>query len=141
MKISKAFYNRRQEKIEVELEGGMRKYKNELDNSLFEERNSVYYTDLGDVVKFYYYDKPGTGYGGKVFCLKMKNGTNRELIGPWSSSPGYVNSVFSDYPHLIQVIESTSLNYINVKVDRLKELGLNVILIKNEKDNIVYGYE
>ena len=57
----------------------------------YEERNGCYFAETDGLVRFFYYDKPGNGYGGSVFHITMTDGTEKDLIGPWSSRSGVMN--------------------------------------------------
>lgn len=55
------------------------------------EHIGLYYGQEGGYVDYLYYDKPGEGYGGRKFVLKMVDGSYKEMIGPWSSGSYAVN--------------------------------------------------
>jgi len=57
----------------------------------YEEREGLYYAELGGYVSFYYYVRPGDGFGGRVFNITMKDGSKKALRGPWSSRAGAMN--------------------------------------------------
>lgn len=63
-----------------------------LDEMVYEERNGIYYSENGGYTHYLYYKSPGDGFGGSVFNLKMKEGSTRNLVGPWSSRAGCVNA-------------------------------------------------
>ena len=60
---------------------------------IYERKGPMFFghNKLTGVVRFYYYDAPGHGYGGSVFELPMKDGTTQTLIGPWSSNSETMN--------------------------------------------------
>jgi len=64
------------------------------DNMRFRQSGNFYYAELEGYVTFFYYERPGAGYGGSTFSLKMVDGTTKSLIGPWSSRAGSLNTVF-----------------------------------------------
>lgn len=64
-----------------------------LENLRYQERNGIFYSELEGYVSFFYYRSAGEGYGGRKFLITMTDGTKKELIGPWSSRAGAVNSV------------------------------------------------
>jgi hypothetical protein len=64
-----------------------------MDDLRYEERAGIYYAERDGYVSFFYWTEPGEGYGGRTFVLKMVDGSERSLQGPWSSNPGHVNSV------------------------------------------------
>jgi hypothetical protein len=51
-----------------------------------ELRPGLYYTEQDGYVDKFYYKRPGEGYAGRKFSLKMKSGEIKQLVGPWSSS-------------------------------------------------------
>lgn len=57
----------------------------------FEKRNNCYFAERDGFVRFFYYKKPGDGYDGGHFHLKMKDGSEETLIGPWSSRSSVMN--------------------------------------------------
>lgn len=61
------------------------------DSLRYEERNDLYYAEHNGYVSFYFYTQPGNGFGGTIFDIVMKNGTERSLKGPWSSRAGVAN--------------------------------------------------
>lgn len=51
------------------------------------------------LARFYFHNpRDQRGYGGVVYTLKMKDGTERKIVGPWSSGCGSMNQHF---PHTI----------------------------------------
>jgi hypothetical protein len=69
------------------------------------ERNMGCYfgtIDGSDFVDYFYYERPGNGYGGAKFDLNMKDGTVHTLIGPWSSRASVMNSM--GFPHCTEVV-------------------------------------
>lgn len=57
---------------------------------LYECKHDHYWAEHQGLCHFYFYNGPSTGFGGRTFTLKMKDGTTKDLIGPWSS--GYHNT-------------------------------------------------
>lgn len=51
-------------------------------------------------------DRSGQGFGGRVFNLGMTDGTQREVIGPWSGGAYIVNS-FLDFAPVVDVLYTT----------------------------------
>jgi hypothetical protein len=60
---------------------------------LFEQKGPLYFAEFEDYVRFFCYSKPGDGFGGREFKLKMKDGAEKILYGPWSSRAGVMNKV------------------------------------------------
>jgi hypothetical protein len=58
---------------------------------VYEQRDSCYFGENGGLVSYYSYRGPDNGYGGRHFKLKMKDGTEKTLIGPWSSRSSVMN--------------------------------------------------
>ena len=56
----------------------------------YEHKHDHYWAEHQGLCSFYYYTGPSRGFGGRTFTLKMKDGTTKDLIGPWSS--GYHNT-------------------------------------------------
>jgi hypothetical protein len=65
-------------------------------NFIFEEKDGIFLAVDGDFASFFFYKKPGQGYGGREFVLKMKDGNERILVGPWSSNSDAVNQRFPE---------------------------------------------
>lgn len=63
------------------------------DSFRFQEKNCIYYAENEGLVRFYYYRRPGEGFGGREFKLTMEDGSEKVLKGPWSSNSGAVNSI------------------------------------------------
>lgn len=61
------------------------------DELRYEVRDGCYFAEKNGLVRFYYYTKPGDGFGGSKFLITMTDGTEKELIGPWSSRAGVMN--------------------------------------------------
>lgn len=59
----------------------------------YEERSGLYYAEFSGYASFYYYVSPGEGFGGRIFNITMKNGTEKFLKGPWSSRAGIANKL------------------------------------------------
>lgn len=58
---------------------------------VYEQKGSLYFAEKEGLVDFFYYDRPDQGYGGRKFHLKMKDGSEKMLIGPWSSNSSAMN--------------------------------------------------
>src|SRR3990167_7965970 len=57
----------------------------------YEKRGLLYYSNAEGLVSFFFYEKPGDGYGGSVFDITLNTGERVELRGPWSSAPSNMN--------------------------------------------------
>lgn len=56
------------------------------------KKNGLYYSESGGWVSLFSYHGPGDGYGGRSYRLKMMDGTEEILHGPFSSRPGVANA-------------------------------------------------
>ena len=69
----------------------------ELSEFVFNKKGPLYFAELDGAVKFFYYDRPGDGYGGCNFTVKLDTGEEVILKGPWSSNSVAMNSAgFTD---------------------------------------------
>lgn len=57
-----------------------------LEEFRFEKQGPFYFAELDGLVRFFYYREPGNGFAGHRFHIRMKDGTEETLIGPWSSN-------------------------------------------------------
>lgn len=64
----------------------------DFDEYLFEKRGSLYFAEKEGLVRFFSYTRPGEGFGGTEFKLKMKDGSTTVLKGPWSSRSSAMNT-------------------------------------------------
>ena len=62
------------------------------DELVYEQKDTLYYAHKDGYVSFFHYSKPDDGYGGRKFELKMKDGSVKILVGPWSSREGVMNA-------------------------------------------------
>lgn len=56
------------------------------EDMVYECKDNHYFAENDGYVEFFYYVRPGEGYGGRHFTLNMKDGTQKVLKGPWSSN-------------------------------------------------------
>lgn len=59
----------------------------------YEQRGDCYFGHLDGTVRFFAYSSPGRGYGGHAFNIQMMDGTEKKLIGPWSSRSSVMNKL------------------------------------------------
>jgi len=52
----------------------------------------VVFAEKDGFVDYFCYNSDKNGYGGRTFNLKMKDGTEKSLKGPWSSRAGVMNA-------------------------------------------------
>lgn len=64
---------------------------------VWQHRNGIYAANCGVDVSFYAYRAPGQGYGGRVYEIKMQDGTTKKLIGPWSGSAYAASATFPEW--------------------------------------------
>ena len=59
----------------------------------YEQRGSMYFAqdERTGRVSYFFYEKPGRGFGGCTYNLPMKDGTTAILHGPWSSNSHAMN--------------------------------------------------
>jgi hypothetical protein len=62
---------------------------------IFEQKGNLYFAEKEGLAKFFYYEKPGRGYGGRTFTINMLDGSTKHLCGPWSSRAGVMNQHFT----------------------------------------------
>ena len=62
-------------------------------NMKYEQRGSMYFAqdERTGRVSYFFYEKPGRGFGGYTHNLPMKDGTTAILHGPWSSNSHAMN--------------------------------------------------
>lgn len=64
----------------------------------YEERNTLYLTRMGDVVRFFQSDgKPCAGFGGAKWSVTMIDGTTRDFVGGWSSCELSASLIFPEH--------------------------------------------
>lgn len=73
----------------------------ELSDLRYEKRGNLYYAEKNGYVNFYYYDRPGDGYGGRQFPITLTDGTEVVLKGPWSSRAGVMQK--AGFPETVEV--------------------------------------
>ena len=71
------------------------------DDMVFEKRGDLYFGEKEGLVEFFSYSRPGQGYGGRVYTLRMEDGSTAELKGPWSSRAGAMNA--AGFTHCLDV--------------------------------------
>lgn len=62
-----------------------------LEDFRFERAETLYFAEDHGIVNFFNYNGPGRGFGGRIFDITMKDGSTRDLIGPFSSRAGVPN--------------------------------------------------
>lgn len=103
----------------------------------YEERAGMFRADNGDAVRYFYWTRPGDGFGGSIFHITMKDGTLRALKGPWSSRAGCVNRVFHDLPHVVDCVTTDRMGCA-IKLDVLKALGLEFTMAEDGRSDLRY---
>lgn len=93
-----------------------------LDELVFTEYKDIYWAEKDGYVHYFAYSKPGNGFGGWSPVINMIDGSQKTLIGPWSSRASCANKL-GFYP-CTEVVFSSSTSYIyaaNLTIDRLFE--------------------
>lgn len=58
-----------------------------------DEAGCLYFAENDGYVSFFYHNPANQrGFGGSLFALHMKNGTIKEIVGPWSSRSEVMNA-------------------------------------------------
>lgn len=70
-----------------------------------EDKGGTTFLSVTDGIVSFFRHKPNDehGYGGSVFTLKMSDGTERKIKGPWSSNSAWIREVFG--------VDSVSVSY------------------------------
>ncbi len=106
-----------------------------LDEYRFTKNGNLYFAENDGFVEFFYYDKPGHGYGGKEFVINMLDGSQEILKGPWSSRGSVMNMM--GFVPCMQCIYTTDthrmygyicMEVLNDYLNAHHELGLKVII-------------
>lgn len=72
--------------------------------------STLYYSQTNDGAVSYMSHSPSNegGYGGSVFVTRMKDGSIRQIKGPWSSRASFMNNHF---PHCVDVILHDAIDH------------------------------
>lgn len=62
-----------------------------LEELTYQQKGSLYFGELDGYVSFFFYQQPDEGYGGRHFDINMMDGSQKTLIGPWSSCSSVMN--------------------------------------------------
>lgn len=76
------------------------------DSLVYEQIDDLFFAEKEGFVNFFYYKRPGDGYGGSHFTITLSNGERKTLIGPWSSDSYAMNRCF---PHSVGCAYTDSL--------------------------------
>jgi len=63
----------------------------------YKEFENLYFSEYKGFVQYFSYDKPGNGFGGATFNIKMVDGSSKQLVGPWSSRSSVMNSEYTPF--------------------------------------------
>ena len=69
----------------------------------------LYYSEREGFSKKFAYSKPGEGFGGRHFKIRMESGEEKILIGPWSSRAACCTK--AGYPSVDLAITEDSLSF------------------------------
>jgi hypothetical protein len=100
--------------------------------------DDIYRAQLGDVVSFFAYSSPGRGFGGSVIKIKMLDGSDRQLYGPWSSRASVVNHFYPNHDACIEAVDGHCS--ISVTILSLLKLGLRFKPTKPEPIDQAFEY-
>lgn len=94
----------------------------ELDELVFTQRESIHWAEKEGYVHYFSYTRPGNGFGGWSPTINMVDGSQKTLIGPWSSRASCANEL-GFYPCTEVVLRRSEfdLRAGNLIVDRLFE--------------------
>lgn len=106
------------------------------ENFIYEQRGPMYFAEDKTTgrVSYFFYDKPGRGFGGAQYKLNMIDGTTTTLYGPWSSNSHAMNTYGFEPSKEVNIrgrynmADAMSLKAIN---KLLKPLEMECILIDN----------
>ena len=73
----------------------------ESDEMIYEHKDGLYFAERTGYVRFYAVSHSGNGFGGREFKLKMKDGKEVTLKGPWSSRSAIMNQM--GFTHSMEV--------------------------------------
>lgn len=117
----------------------------------YEQHQNLFFGERDGQVSFFAYSAPGEGYGGHRFNIEMKDGSARELIGPWSSGTYATNMFFTpamevsitDKPEVMECGYTFYAGYITlpmvleaIKVLRIKHNEQVYLMIEDWSDNV-----
>lgn len=85
----------------------------ELEELVFIRRGNLYFAEQDGYARLFSYQGPGEGYGGKEFKINMKDGSEKILIGPWSSGSHIGNIFFTKCLEVTATLESESHEYLH----------------------------
>jgi hypothetical protein len=109
----------------------------------YEHHSGLYFAEKDGYALFFSYERPGEGYGGSRFYITLKDGTEKTLIGPWSSRASVMNAYFEPHVTEVGITESRKLfdgrggvwTAGNVSVELLREalerLRPQAVLVEN----------
>lgn len=91
----------------------------------------VVFAEKDGYVNYFFYNSDQSGYAGRVFKLKMKDGTEKILKGPWSSRAGVMNAMgFTPCVDVTIEVSRNTLFSCSVTLDFLNKI-LHKLTFKN----------
>lgn len=136
--IYSSLYGREKKRIEITVEGEP--------SYVFREfvapgYGTAYLGEDGVLARFFFHDpRNERGFGGEVFKLRMVDGTEREVQGPWPSSCSTINQLFGLTDPLVEVADVTKYRsgvVVHVRKSALDAMG---IPLKFHQFSPTYGY-
>lgn len=91
---------------------------------LYERKDNYYFAKVDCVCLFIYYDRPGSGFGGRTFHLTMKDGSIESLHGPWSGNS--LGAKLAGFPPTMAAAGAGGAITIDALVPLLKTKGLGL---------------
>lgn len=111
------------------------------DKFFFEDKviddTTFYFAETDGIVLFMAHSPSNeNGYGGHVFKTQMRDGTTRDVTGPWSSRAGAMNHYFS---HCMDVTLNGMAYAVSISLakEAAKMAGVEIEMI-HRRDDIVY---
>jgi hypothetical protein len=122
---STVHYGREEKKIKITVEGEPSFVYRKI---TFAEGNTAYLGVDGPFARFFVHVHHNeTGFGGDTFRLRMEDGTESFIKGPWSSAASTMNELFELEDPLVEVLDVTTYRggvVAHVRKSALDELGI-----------------
>lgn len=124
---SLVFYGREEKRIQITVEGDPSFVYRKI--NLEAEAGATAYLGVdGPFARFFVHvHRNETGFGGDTFRLRMEDGTESVIKGPWSSAASTMNDLFELEDPLVEVSDVTKYRggvVAHVRKSALDELGI-----------------
>lgn len=124
---STVYYGREEKRIQITVEGDPSFVYRKIDLET-EAGATVYLGVDGPFARFFVHVHHNeTGFGGETFRLRMEDGTESFVKGPWSSAASTMNELFELEDPLVEVLDVTKYRggvVAHVRKSALDELGI-----------------